>query len=115
MLGQLREWRLRNAPQARMLQQALYSGKSRTQDNANHQLMLEKPVSMGNLSTGRRVRRVGPVDMGRVEQREFPNIERERNAKILGPGKWSGGIVTVTGTPAIHVIWIGHKRFGCAP
>lgn len=108
-------WRPRNAPQARKLQQALYSGKSRTRDKDNHQLMLAKSVSMGNLSTGRRVPRVGPAEMVELND-ESSQIQRARNARVLGPGKWSGlgGLVTVTGTPVIHVICVGHKKFGCA-
>lgn len=77
-------WRPRNAPQARKLQQALYSGKSRTRDKANHQLMLAKSVSMGNLSTGRRVRRVGPAEMVELND-ESSQIQSE---KRQDPGTW---------------------------
>jgi len=66
--------------------------------------MLEKPVCMGNLSTGRRVRRVGPSEMVELND-ESSQMERARNARILGPGKWSGGTVTVTGTPAIRNLY----------
>ena len=78
--------------------------------------MLAKSVSMRNLSTGRRVRRVGPAEMVELND-ESSQIQRERNARILGPGKWSGlgGLVTVTGISAIHVICIGTKRLAAHP